>query len=178
MGIDRHISAIFIQKNQSNLKSLLIVRHAKSSWDIDTDDFNRPLNHRGEKDAPEMANRLKAKGIVVDAFISSPAKRAITTARYFAEAIWEKRKVVEISTLYEPTIQSFYNVVENLNDADQVVAIFAHNPAITHFVNSLTTTQIDDMPTCGVFAIKAEIEHWKDFVQAKKVFWFFDYPKA
>ena len=72
------------------MKSLLLIRHAKSSWDLDVDDFDRPLNHRGQNDAPKMAQRLKKKEIKIDCFISSPAKRAITTAAHFA-AVYDKK---------------------------------------------------------------------------------------
>lgn len=161
------------------MKSLLLIRHAKSSWDIDADDFDRSLNHRGHKDAPEMANRLIHKKITIDLFISSPAKRAITTAGYFANAYnVEENQIVQVPTLYEPTIEAFVKTITNLEDAIHTAAIFSHNPTITAFANSLTHAKIDDMPTCAIFAIKADIEHWKDFAEGKKEFWFFDYPKA
>jgi phosphohistidine phosphatase len=68
-------------------------------------------------------------------------------------------------------------VIAAIDDSAETAAIFSHNPGITAFVNELTKTRIDNMPTCGVFAIKAETDHWKDFWPAKKSFWFFDYPK-
>ena len=161
------------------MKSLLLIRHAKSSWDIDADDFDRSLNPRGHKDAPEMANRLIHKKIAIDRFISSPAKRAITTAGYFANAYnVAENEIVQVPTLYEPTIEAFLKAITNIDDALSNIAIFSHNPTITAFANSLTNAQIDDMPTCAIFAIKADIEHWKDFADGKKEFWFFDYPKA
>ena len=160
------------------MKSLLLVRHAKSSWDFDTTDFDRPLNHRGEKDAPAMAKKIKLNGVAIDAFVSSPAKRAVTTARHFAEVYGAKNSVTEVPYLYEPMMESFSIVIENLKDENNAVAIFSHNPGITHFVNSLTSTQIPDMPTCATFAIKVDVESWKDFAEGKKEFWFMDYPKA
>jgi phosphohistidine phosphatase len=67
--------------------------------------------------------------------------------------------------------------MSKLEDSVDTVAVFAHNPGITLFVNELTHTKIDDMPTCGIFAIQADISSWKDFEEGKKAFWFFDYPK-
>jgi phosphohistidine phosphatase len=64
-----------------------------------------------------------------------------------------------------------------VNDGFTSVALFSHNNGITDFINTLTTTKIDDMPTCGIFAIKINIEHWQDFRKAEKDFWFFDSPK-
>ena len=85
-------------------RSLLIVRHAKSSWDdLSQKDFDRPLNDRGKKDAPAMAKRIhKEKNIELDAIISSPAKRAFTTAKFFAEEFNIKKKnIIEWPELYE-----------------------------------------------------------------------------
>ena len=79
------------------MKTLLLVRHAKSSWDDPgMDDIDRPLNDRGKTDAPVMAKRLKNKGVRIDTFISSPAKRARRTARYFAEEYHLEKKDIII----------------------------------------------------------------------------------
>ena len=161
------------------MKSLLLIRHAKSSWDMDVDDFDRPLNHRGQNDAPQMAKRLLEKEINIDGFISSPAKRALTTATFFAEIY--KRKPADIRTipsLYEPNIEAFYNAIYSLDDNFKTVAVFSHNPTITDFANQLTSFKVDELPTCAVFAVKADLKDWKEFKSAKKEFWFFDYPKA
>ncbi len=84
------------------MRKLLIIRHAKSSWDTLTQrDFDRPLNDRGNRDAPIMAKRLLKKDIGIDAFVSSPANRALTTAAYFAEAYNKKLKhIIQIKTLW------------------------------------------------------------------------------
>ncbi len=162
------------------MKQLLIIRHAKSSWAIaGQDDFDRPLNDRGTKDAPIMAQRLIDKGVPIDAFISSPAKRALTTANFFADTYHAKAGSLQtIQKLYHAHPAIFYEVIAVIDDTVETAAIFSHNPGITAFVNELTKTKIDNMPTCGVFAIKAETDHWKDFWPAKKSFWFFDYPKS
>jgi len=162
------------------MKHLFLVRHAKSSWDDPSvADFDRPLNIRGKNDAPEMAKRLADKKIKLGALISSPAKRARQTCKYFAKEFdFKKKDILTEPGLYEAGVENFYKVVESLKNKWDNVAIFSHNPGITYFANSLTQTHIDDMPTCSVFAIKINKDEWKDFRNAEKEFWFFDYPKA
>jgi phosphohistidine phosphatase len=161
-------------------KQLLLIRHAKSDWDNPLlSDFDRPLNGRGKKDAPEMAKKLADKKIKIDAFVSSPAKRAKKTCSHFTKELGSKKdNVILENKLYEAGTQNFFDVVENLKDKWDSVAIFSHNPGITDFANSLTSTRIDNIPTCGVFALKVNAKHWSDFKEAEKEFLFFDYPKA
>jgi phosphohistidine phosphatase len=160
------------------MKSLLLIRHAKSSWDFDVDDFERPLNHRGQNDASAMAKKLIEKEITIDYFVSSPAKRAITTATLFAETYDKKSAdIITVSSLYEPTIETFYNVILEFGDSLKTVAVFSHNPAITDFANQLTSVKIDEIPTCAIFAVRSNAENWKEFSIAQKELWFFDYPK-
>ena len=162
------------------MKTVLLVRHAKSSWDDPLMvDFERPLNERGKKDAPIMAKRVKDKEISIDAFISSPAKRARKTAKLFAEVYKHKEEnIIYKSELYHADAAAFYSVIENADNDDKCIAVFSHNPGITYFVNELTGVKIDDMPTCAVFALQADCSKWKDFKKARKNFLFFDYPKA
>lgn len=161
------------------MKTLILVRHAKSSWDqVGLADFDRPLNERGKKDAPQMARRLKEKGIKLDHLISSPAKRAKKTASYFAEEFdFKKDDVKLLDELYGATQPAFLKVVSEINDKNSSVALFSHNPGITEFASSLTNVRVDDMPTCAIFALQVETESWKDFSMAEKKFLFFDYPK-
>lgn len=161
------------------MKTLILIRHAKSSWDqIGLADFDRPLNERGKKDAGEMAKRLKEKGIGLDHLISSPAKRAKKTARYFAEEFGFKKDDIKlIDELYGATRPAFSKLVSEIDDKENSVALFSHNPGITEFASSLTNVRVDDMPTCAMFALQIETENWKDFLTATKKFLFFDYPK-
>lgn len=162
------------------MKSLYIIRHAKSSWaDFGQPDFERPLNERGNKDAPVMAKRLLSKKIIIDAFVSSPAKRAKATCKHFcSEFNVPKEKIIFIDELYHASVPAFYKAVEGLNDKYEHAALFSHNPGITDFVNGLCKgIQINNMPTCGVFGIEIDIESWKDFNTSEKKYLFFDYPK-
>jgi len=161
------------------LKQLFIIRHAKSDQSFWGNDFERPLNDRGRLDAPLMAKRLKERYSGIDAWISSPAKRAKKTAELFVETFnQETSDILFISALYHAPAEVFYDVIVGLPDNLNSIAVFSHNPGITYFVNSLTADiRIDNMPTCGIFAISAEIDHWREFANAKKRFLFFDFPK-
>jgi phosphohistidine phosphatase len=161
------------------MKTVILVRHAKSSWDDPSmTDFDRPLNDRGKKDAPEMADRLLKRKISIDTFISSPAKRARKTANIFAKAFGvEKENVVLNDKLYNAAEMDFYEVLSQLPASMKSIAVFSHNPGLTDFANSLTTDiRIDNIPTSGIFAVTFEGD-WPAFKDAQKKFLFFDYPK-
>ncbi len=161
------------------MKKLFIIRHAKSDQSFFGNDFERPLNERGKADAPEMAKRLLEKIGKLDACVASPATRAKRTAELFAETLdIHLKEIVFISALYHASSEVFYEVVAALPDELETVAIFSHNPGITHFVNSLDSgIQIDNMPTCAIFTVSADVTNWVAFGKAKKKFLFFDYPK-
>ena len=171
--------SLFNQTIQHSEKILLLIRHAKSDQSFFGVDFERPLNERGKADAPIMAKRMIERKIPIDAFVSSPAKRAKKTAELFAQEYKASSDSIEfISALYHPQPEIFFSVIEQLSNNLNHVAIFSHNPGITYFVNLLSTnTRIDNMPTCGIFALKIKTEKWKDFRNAAKEFFFFDYPK-
>ncbi|MEP6711745.1 MAG: histidine phosphatase family protein [Ferruginibacter sp.] len=163
------------------MKTLIIVRHAKSSWaNIGQADFDRDLNERGKKDGPEMAKRLVGKKIDIDQFISSPARRAKKTCEAFCKAFnVNDNKIIFIEKLYHAASDAFYQVIETLDQEWKTVTIFSHNPGITEFVNTLCKeVNIDNMPTCAVFGVSSDIKNWKEFEKAEKEFLFFDYPKS
>lgn len=161
------------------MKSLILVRHAKSSWgDFSLPDFDRPLNDRGKSDAPMMARRLKDMDARPDALVSSPARRARKTAQAFAEVLHiPKEQFILEENLYLASPETFHKVVSGLKDDFDTIALFSHNPGISDYANQLGVANIDEMPTCGIFAVKAPVKHWSEFRNAKKEFWFFDYPK-
>lgn len=162
------------------MKTLILIRHAKSSWnDPDVDDFDRPLNKRGKQNAPEMASRLVSRGVVPELLIASPAKRTRSTARIMAkEWHYAKEAILLEEELYLCYASTFLKVITKIDDDIDAVAIFAHNPGITDFANYLTEEiRIDNVPTTGIFAVKADTDSWKDFDRAPKQFLFFDYPK-
>ena len=161
------------------MKTLILIRHAKSDWGNEgLNDSERPLNERGKKDAPEMAERLRKKGLKIDAFISSPAKRALRTARYFAKEFEIDKDEIHVeNALYGALPSQFEQIVAALKDKENIVAMFSHNPGITEYANTLSNVHTDNIPTCGVFAVQADVNSWKEFAKAEKSFLFYDYPK-
>ncbi|RYG54785.1 MAG: histidine phosphatase family protein [Chitinophagaceae bacterium] len=162
------------------MKTLYLVRHAKSSWEnTAVADFDRKLNERGQKDAPEMGQRLLKRVHNIDAFVSSPAKRAKKTCKLFCKEFGVKEEdIIYVDSLYLASPQTFAQVISWFDDSLKSVAIFSHNPGITDFANTLNPEVIiDNMPTCSIFAVQADVKHWKDFEAAEKKFLFFDYPK-
>lgn len=163
-------------------RTLILVRHAKSDWSSPGQlDFDRPLNERGKRDAPEMGRRLKAKGMLPDLVLASPAKRAATTARLVTGALdYAPEQIQWVECLYHCPASVFEDVIVESGIADEVrtVFIFAHNPGITHFANEAAPgLNIDNIPTCGMVAITFEAAHWSDFAAAPHTLLFFDYPK-
>jgi phosphohistidine phosphatase len=162
------------------MKTVLLIRHAKSSWgDLSLPDFERPLNDRGKADAPKMAKRIHKKKISIDTFVSSPAKRAKKTAEVFAEQYGVKKSdIVFVQELYHANDETYYEAIAGAPAESDSIAIFSHNPGITEFANRLTENRIDNMPTCSVYAVKADITAWSEFQEGRKEFLFFDFPKS
>lgn len=161
------------------MKTLLLIRHAKSSWgDPQQNDFDRPLNERGLNDAPMMAKRLLKRKINPDVFISSPAKRAKKTCGLFmAECGASQEQMILQSELYLAQPETFSAIIQKIDNRYNQAAIFSHNNGITEFVNQLTDVTIDNMPTCSVVAIQINCKSWAEFEKAEKEFLFFDYPR-
>ena len=161
---------------------LVLIRHAKSDWAIpDQPDFDRPLNARGKKDAPEMGKRLKKKNIIPDLIISSPAMRAATTAKLIAAEVgYPEANIRWVDKMYHCTADVFEEVLTSGDIPDHVktVFMFAHNPGISQFVfEAAPSLDVYDMPTCAAAGLTFKAEHWSDFATAKRKGLFFDYPK-
>ena len=161
-------------------KTLVLIRHAKSSWSNTLQsDFDRPLNERGEHDAPLMGERLKKYDLIADLIISSSAKRTRQTAKRIAAAIgYDKNKISLEERLYHCFSKTFEELIHELNDKLNTVFIIAHNPGITDFANELSDEfRTDNIPTCGMVAATIEADRWADFSIAKKKVILFEYPK-
>jgi phosphohistidine phosphatase len=164
------------------VKTLYIIRHAKSSWnDPALDDFDRPLNDRGKRDAPRMGKRLKEKNVFPDLMLSSPAKRAFATARRIGKELKYKKDDIKTDRrLYHADEEIILDVIRGVKDKHNVVMVFGHNPGLTEFVNTLQDKEqdIDNIPTCGIAAFQLDIDSWKDINWGKGRMLFFDYPKS
>jgi phosphohistidine phosphatase len=176
------LCSFLICENQyiAAMKTLLLIRHAKSSWaSMGEADFDRPLSERGKREVAEMSEKILNQSIKITAFVSSPAKRAYTTCKAFAAAYGKSEEDIHlIEELYHAAPETFYKVIATLNDEDDNVAIFSHNPGITEFV-SMVCGKLNyiDMPTCGIFALTVDINSWKEFDNTERKFLFFKYPK-
>lgn len=161
-------------------RTLVIIRHAKSSWvNPLQSDFDRSLNDRGDKDAPMMGDRLKAKKIIPDLIISSTAKRALQTAKKIAKQLgYAESKIKSYDKLYHCISQVFEEVIYEIADDVRTVFIVAHNPGISSFANELSDGfRIDTMPTCGMVGAKLELDDWNEFSKVDKTVFLYDYPK-
>lgn len=126
-----------------------------------------------------MAKRLKERSIHPDVLLSSPAERAIATARLIAEkAGYRLRDIRTDERLYHAGDEELLTVVHGLNDSTDEVMIVTHNPGLTEFVNRLSSEPVtDNVPTCGIVCIKLPVTSWKDTSWGKGEVDFFDYPK-
>jgi phosphohistidine phosphatase len=162
------------------MKRLTLVRHAKSDWSLPgQQDWDRPLNKRGQKDAPEMARRLRSRRLKPDLMLTSPAVRAVTTASIMARELRvPAAQVRQDERLYLATANDILAVIRELAGPEKHVMVFGHNPGITDCANRLSTgDQIDNLPTCGYFTASLELNDWSalDWEQGHDVL--FDYPK-
>ena len=158
-------------------KELLLVRHGKSDWgNLTLKDFDRPLNKRGKENAPEMAERLLNRGFKFDLMVSSPAKRAKTTAKLFAEA-YQTDHIQYEEAIYEANTNTLLSVVNGLDNASDTVIMFGHNPGFTDFANELSDANIYNIPTAGMVLISFPFDSWEMVSRGTGNLIFFDYPK-
>jgi phosphohistidine phosphatase len=162
------------------MKSIFLLRHAKSSWsNPGLEDQHRRLNKRGKRDAPLMGERLKARNENLDIIFTSPALRAITTAELFAEACgFPTEKIAQESDLYFFGARSIQGIIIDQDDQYRSLMLVFHNPDITEFVNSIDdANRIYNIPTCGIVKLVSDIHSWRDWSRSNTEFEYFDYPK-
>jgi phosphohistidine phosphatase len=164
---------------QPVMKTLYVIRHAKSSWaDAFLKDFERSLNERGKRDAPLMAKRFGERGIKPDFIYCSTAKRAQKTAKKFAKQLsWNTDEFINEPMLYLASVATIYETLFSTPDDKEHVCLFGHNPGLTDFVNDVASAGIDNIPTCGIVAIEFEDLKWNQITSHSGKVKFFDYPK-
>jgi len=145
------------------MKTLLILRHAKSSWGhSNLDDHDRPLNARGQRDAPRMGQLLQTEGLVPELLLSSTAERARTTAQQVAEGCgYPSDKIVLTADLYHPLPDDCLAVLRQHGEPHQRVLLVAHNPGLEELVEQLTG-EAHRLPTAALVQIALPIETWQD----------------
>lgn len=160
------------------MKELLLVRHAKSSWQQDLPDRERPLARRGERAAPEMGRRLAVAGTVPDLVLTSDAVRARSTAAALARAAGLDTAALATETrLYDADAQAITDLARGLDDALDRVAFVGHNPALHEAVECLCDLRPEKLPTAAVVRIRWPIERWRDLSESAGTCVDFDYPK-
>lgn len=161
------------------MKRFVIIRHAKSSWDdFSIKDFDRTLNARGIKDAPEMGKRLHDQGWRPDAFYVSTAKRTQQTAEAIKKSMNFTGEIHLLDWLYHAPATLLEDAIATADDQYDTIFIIAHNPGVSDFLTAhCPTLGITDMPTCAAAGFTLEADSWTNFHQAKKTLIQFDFPK-
>lgn len=161
------------------MKQLTIVRHAKSSWNLsELEDFYRPLNARGVKNAFSIGEALKARGLYPELIVTSPAVRAINTAIIIAKKLdFPQQRIQSNDRIYEASAEHIFQILSNLEDSNGHVMLFGHNPSLTNLINRLQPQMLDNLPTCGVYCIDLPIASWSEVRQAKGEVVFTLFPK-
>lgn len=160
------------------MKTLYLMRHAKSSWSFDDlTDHDRPLNERGRDDAPRMGKALADRHIKLDLLISSPAVRALSTAALVAKEIGYPNERIEVQErIYRAEPADLLDIVRKLPDTANAVLLVGHNNTITDFANLLSPNQIEDMSTAAVVCLHLNIDRWQETDRSTTEFYFYDYP--
>lgn len=143
------------------MKTLLILRHGKSSWDHpELNDHDRPLKKRGRRDAPRMGKLLKKETLVPDLILSSTAERAFRTAELVAENCGYAGSIQRAETLYHGSPEDFAGVLVEVDDASDCVMIVGHNPGLEELLRILTG-KAERLPTAALARVKLPIMSWK-----------------
>jgi phosphohistidine phosphatase len=160
------------------MKTLTLVRHAKSSWgDPALADRDRPLNERGLRDVAAVGQRLAQRGARPDLLLASPATRALTTAEHLAQALGIKRKDIVVNDrLYAAPANELLAVIRALGNEHERVMLVAHNPGLSDLAYRFAS-EITHMPTCAVAEFTFAAAAWGDIGEAKPTNVAFDYPK-
>jgi phosphohistidine phosphatase len=146
------------------MKNLILIRHAKSSWDDPTlSDLERPLNKRGKRDAPVMGRLLKEKGLSPDLILASPAKRSLKTATKIAREIGYPKDQIEIrEAIYLQGVEALVELIRALDNHKDRVFLIGHNPDLTDLANRLTGARIANVGTCGMVSIEFPHASWRE----------------
>lgn len=160
------------------MKTLFLVRHAKSSWDHpEQEDMDRPLNQRGLKDAPRMAQIIMSQHIVAEKWITSPALRARTTANIFAAAMKKPESEIIIDeVLYSFSESEIIKMIEEQDNNLKTMMLFFHNPTISEILLHYTLENYD-MPTCAVAGIRFNTNSWSAITANSGELFLYEYPK-
>ncbi len=159
------------------MKTLYLMRHAKSSWSKPVEDFDRGLNKRGKRDLPFMAKVLKSKSIEPDLILSSPAKRAKKTAKKVASELERKELLQYEQRIYEAGYGDLLKILHGLDDGVHSVLLVGHNPGLNMLAEYLSGRYIENIPTSAVLALEFKCNDWECVEKAQGSITMFEYPK-
>lgn len=161
------------------MKKLFLIRHAKSSHDdLKINDIERKLNSRGKEDAPYMARILKKSGIKPDLIFSSPAIRAVETAKLFCIELKYPREAILIDpVLYSFNKNQILSFIMSIDSNADTVLIFSHNPTFHEIANHFTRNKIPTMPTCCIVGIEFLTGKWDEIEESDKQLLLYEFPK-
>ncbi len=161
------------------MKKLTLIRHAKSSWDDPAlDDFDRPLNKRGQRDLPAVAQRVREFGLRPDRLLTSSAVRALTTAEALADALELTTDQMQVGPeLYAASCQTLLHYLQQQNDHWHHLMVVGHNPGLESLGYHLTHEQLPKFPTAAVLHINLRITRWRELDEFCGTVELFDYPK-
>jgi phosphohistidine phosphatase len=150
------------------MKTLLLMRHAKSSWkESNIPDHDRPLNRRGKHDAPLMGKLLRDQKMNLDLIISSTALRAETTANFIAKAVRYKGEIILDKMIYNAKSRDLLTVISNCSDEYNSVLLVGHNPTVEETVQMITNSSEITMATCAIAHLTLSIDTWTDLKEKK-----------
>lgn len=158
---------------------LTLIRHAKSDWNEPAlSDFERPLNARGMRDAPHMGKVLQALNLKPDIILSSPATRAITSARLIgAELGYVENNIVTVDDLYNAPVARLLEQVQHIQADIQSAVVVAHNPGISEFCTYLCDAGLGGLPTCAAVHIEFDLDDWQAIHSGSGKLGWYEYPK-
>jgi len=158
------------------MKTLILLRHAKSSWDFpQLNDYDRPLNDRGRRDAPKMAKWLSTQDMKFDSMISSGAERAKNTAIAFQAILNISMKVDD--QLYHAERSKLQNIIKKTDNTVNSLLLVSHNPGLNDLADYLLSGFPDNIPTTGVVSLNLDIKKWSEIHPKNASLHFFQYPK-
>lgn len=161
-------------------RTVVLIRHAKSSWDDPKlDDFDRPLEERGLRDAPVMAAKLAEYNLPIDLVIASPSRRTTQTLEYFRSKLKiPDNRIIWDSTIFHSSTANLLRILTSLDDSIHHVVLVGHNPSMTDLANTLQSdTLIENVPTCGIVHVGGDWQNWSAIRNEKGKLQFFIYPK-
>ena len=161
------------------MKTLYIVRHAKSDWGHEgLKDIDRPLNSRGYGDAYLMSKKFLKEHGSPELMVSSTAIRAISTAMIFARNFsYHENEILILQHIYEVAAGTLKKVITEFDNTKNKIMLFGHNPGMTNLFNDVSDSYIDNIPTCGMIGIEFDSNSWKTVFSEKGKTIFSDFPK-